>query len=176
MFGGEKNGELIHVSRTISSIKDPQGRIVALSTIHRDITEARAAQEAMIRSEEILRGIADNSPYVIYLKDKNFRFLKVNKAFEDLYGVTEAEMIGQLAPRWFDRKIVDELIRQDKIVLSSGKPYESEFEFFDVAGESHLIHSIKFPVFDNNGEVYGTGGLTIDRTELKATERALALS
>jgi PAS domain S-box-containing protein len=148
----------------------------AYQIVARDITEARVAEDALIRSEELLCVITDNSPYVIYLKDKNFRFLKFNKAFEKLYGVTEPEIIGRQGPHWLDQALIDELIRQDKIVLSSGKPYESEFEFIDPVGETHFIQSIKFPVFDSNGDVYGSGGITIDRTEFKLAEHALTRS
>jgi PAS domain S-box-containing protein len=150
---------------------EPAHQIIA-----RDITDARTAQEALNRSEELLRGITDNSPHVVYLKDKNLRFLKVNKAFEKLYGASEPEVIDQFFPEGFDQNIADELNRQEKIVLSSGEPYEYEFEFTGLDGETHHIHSIKFPVFDSNGEVFGCGGISTDRTEFKLAERALAQS
>ena len=50
-----KNGELVEVAVTVSPIKDPQGKIVGLSTISRDITEKKRAQESLKRAEKQIR-------------------------------------------------------------------------------------------------------------------------
>jgi len=171
-----KDGALIKILLTISPIKNARGEIVALSTINRDITEARVAQEALIRSEEILRAITDNSPSIIYLKDRDSNLLKVNKAYGELYGVAESEVIGQRGDNWLGEVLTRELLRQDQIVLTTGKPHDFEFEFVDSAGDTHYMHSVKFPVIDKNGQIYGTGGISTDITQYKLAERALAQS
>jgi PAS domain S-box-containing protein len=48
-----KNGELVHISLTISPICDATGRIVGISKIARDITERRLAEAALIESERM---------------------------------------------------------------------------------------------------------------------------
>ncbi|GEM_PF-640685 len=50
-----KNGELVEVVVTVSPIKDPEGKIVGLSTISRDITEKKRAQESLKKAEEQIR-------------------------------------------------------------------------------------------------------------------------
>ncbi len=50
-----KDGELIHISLTYSPIKDEQGRIVAVSTIGRDITEQKKADRALLDNARIKR-------------------------------------------------------------------------------------------------------------------------
>lgn len=50
-----KAGELIHISLTYSPIKDPQGRVVAVSTIGRDITEQKKAALALLDNARINR-------------------------------------------------------------------------------------------------------------------------
>ncbi len=47
-----KDGELIDVSLGISPIKDPGGKIVGISTIARDITEHKKAEEALRQAKE----------------------------------------------------------------------------------------------------------------------------
>jgi PAS domain S-box-containing protein len=50
-----KNGTLIHISLTISPVKDRQGKITGASKIVRDITESKQAEAARKRVEEDLR-------------------------------------------------------------------------------------------------------------------------
>ncbi len=43
----KKNGQLIHMSLAVSPIRDPDGRIIAASTIGRDVTERRQTEEEL---------------------------------------------------------------------------------------------------------------------------------
>ena len=47
----KKNGSHVHVSLTISTVKDRQGNIIGASTIARDITERKQAEAALKESE-----------------------------------------------------------------------------------------------------------------------------
>jgi|GEM_PF-1276668 len=51
----KKNGELIFMSLTYSPVKDEQGRVVALSTIGRDITERKKAERLLLENARINR-------------------------------------------------------------------------------------------------------------------------
>jgi PAS domain S-box-containing protein len=48
-----KNGRLVSVSLTISPVRDAHGRVVAASTIARDITQTKMAEEALRNSERL---------------------------------------------------------------------------------------------------------------------------
>lgn len=48
-----KDGQLIHISLTISPIRDTDGRIVGISKIARDITERKIAEAALFESERM---------------------------------------------------------------------------------------------------------------------------
>ncbi len=53
----KKNGDFIDVSITLSSVKDSSGKIVGVSSIMRDITERKRAEESLRKHEEQLRRI-----------------------------------------------------------------------------------------------------------------------
>jgi two-component system CheB/CheR fusion protein len=48
-----KSGRILNVSLTISPVRDPEGKIVAASSIARDITQTRMAEEAIRNSERL---------------------------------------------------------------------------------------------------------------------------
>ena len=61
-----KDGTLIHVSLTVSPIKDQSGRIIGASKIARDITERRKSEqerEHLLASEQLARAKAEEAEY-----------------------------------------------------------------------------------------------------------------
>lgn len=67
----KKDGTLIPVSITLSPIHDDQGRVIAFSGISRDISERKRYEEALIRSEEKYRLIAENMTDLVTILDAN---------------------------------------------------------------------------------------------------------
>jgi PAS domain S-box-containing protein len=91
-----KEGNRIYVSVTISPMKDVGGRVVGSSTITRDITERKRAQEDLEKSEERFSKVFRRSPTALSLtSSKTQLYLDVNEAFERLSGYTREELIGK---------------------------------------------------------------------------------
>jgi PAS domain S-box-containing protein len=61
----------------------------------RDITPRHVAQEALERSEERFRRLFDASPIALAVSDADLRFLRINRAYCEMVGYTENELIGQ---------------------------------------------------------------------------------
>ncbi|MFA7003958.1 MAG: PAS domain S-box protein, partial [Verrucomicrobiia bacterium] len=65
-----KDGRDIHVSLTVSPIKDGTGHIVGASTIARDITERKRAEEELRRVNRALRMLSDSNQTLIRTTDE----------------------------------------------------------------------------------------------------------
>ncbi len=136
----------------------------------RDITTRRRAEEALRLSEQRFRAILDHSPTAIYLKDNEGRYVLVNRRFVESFGL-DREPIGETAFAFQRRELAEAIRKQDRKVLTSGKPMTIEREMPHPNGEVRNEVSTKFPIFGPSGMVTGVGGITTDITDLKAAER-----
>jgi two-component system cell cycle sensor histidine kinase/response regulator CckA len=90
-----KNGALIHVSVTTSPIKDVSGKIVAASSISRDITERKRAEAALRESEENYRKLVELSPDGILIQSEG-KYVYLNSAAVEILGAkTTGQIIGK---------------------------------------------------------------------------------
>jgi PAS domain S-box-containing protein len=97
---------------TMQRNQNPDGQYVA-QIISYEITERKAAEEALRSSEEKFSSIFQYSPdsvAVIGLEDRTF--LDINQAFTQLFGFTREEVIGKT---WIELGLMDNLVRQQKM-------------------------------------------------------------
>ncbi len=89
-----KDGRRLDVSLTVSPIKDFAGNLVGASTIGRDITERRRTEGELRLSEARFRAMIEQSPLSIQVLSPDGQTLQVNRAWEELWGVTLQHVAG----------------------------------------------------------------------------------
>lgn len=90
-----KTGKRIHVSLSISPVKDSSGKIVGISRIGRDITERKLAEAALRESEEKFHGVFWDAGVGMVIVSPEGRFLATNRAFCACLGYTEEELLAK---------------------------------------------------------------------------------
>ena len=91
----KKSGEEIPVDLTVSPVKDANGQVVGASTIARDITDRKRADELLRKSETQYRLLFDSNPIPMYVFHRqSLRFLAVNQAAIQRYGFSEQEFFA----------------------------------------------------------------------------------
>ena len=123
-------------------------------------------------SEARWQAVLDNTTAVIYIKDTQGRYLLINREFEGLFHVTQAQVIGKTDYDLFPVSMADAFRKNDQKVLETRTPLEFE-EVAPRDGQCRTYISIKFPLCDPAGKPCSVCGISTDITERKRAEKKL---
>jgi len=132
----------------------------------------RNRTEANLRAnEQMYRQILDSISDMVFVKDRNFRMFWANKAFRDYYNMTNDELKGILDSKFNEPEFTKQYNEADAHVLITGNTIEIlEEPVTRHDGQVHLFHTIKAPLFGENGEVVKLVGVARNITERKQAE------
>ena len=132
-----KAGELLEVSLTISPIKDEVGGIVGASTIARDITESKKAQEILRRNAEEIHDLYNNAPCGYHSLAQDGTFLRIND--------TELRWLGYSREEIIDKKKFSQLITAESLEI-----FERNFPSFKERG---WVRDLEFDMVRKDGSI-----------------------
>ncbi|MDC0677611.1 AAA family ATPase [Sorangium atrum] len=138
--------------------------------IEQENAERRRAERELRESQATLQAIVDNSAAAIYLKDRDGRYLLVNRRAGRIFGMKAEQLVGKTGAELLPATLVEATSDHDRKVLEAGVPMEFEEEVL-IDGELRTHLSIKFPL----GEGVMPGvlcGISTDITERKRAELA----
>src|SRR4030043_376423 len=120
-----------------------------------------------INQNYMLQTLINNFPDHIYIKDKNSRFLIVNKAKANFMDKEPQDLIGKTDLDFFPQQRSDEYLKDEKHVMKTGKPIIDKVEIVLYKGKNFWMSSRKIPWYDENGNIMGTMGISRDITVRK---------
>ncbi len=142
-------------------------------------TQARAAAEALRKNRDLLQAVLDNVPARVSVKDRERRYVLINKFGLESWGVTAEQALGR---RREEFRAPMELKEQDRVtaivaarddkVIATGEPmlfYEDAWVDRHGADTHHLVS--KVPLRDAAGTVDSVLTVSMDITQLKRAER-----
>ena len=135
--------------------------------VGRDITRRKQAEDALEQEQSLLKTFMDNTPDHIYFKDKESRFIRINKAQTNLFRLSDAqEAIGKTDAEFFTEEHAQQAYKDEQKVIRSGKPMAAKEEKETwTSGEETWVSTTKAPLFDKSGQIMGTFGISRDITE-----------
>ena len=134
--------------------------------INRDISEQKRVQEMERENEARLRLITDNvAANIIYL-DSNQRYRFLNKNMADVLGLLPDEVLGKCASEIQGEEMYRQVAPYLEAALG-GEEVTFERSRTAANGITRSYQSTYLPHFDENGEVLGVYGLSVDITEPK---------
>ena len=149
-------------------IQQLQEEIIRLQA---DLKKAEVENRELNVFKYQIDAIFDNVPAEIYLKDSEGRYLKINRQFEKIFGVKNDDLIGKLPFDVHDPELAQSTRDQDLAVLTTGRVVRREEHARLVTDNKlHTLLTIKFPVYNESGEINGLGAVVTDITEQKQAE------
>ena len=151
-----------------------------ISTIHND-EGISSLEENLIESRksigDYLVTILENIPDMVFIKDaKQLRFVFINRAGEELLGITATELIGRNDYDFFPEDQANFFTRKDREVLESGLVLDiPEEEIITKSRDVRILHTKKVPILDDEGKPVFLLGISEDITHRKQTEEAARL-
>ena len=134
----------------------------------RDVVDRRLQQ-----TNTFLESLLENIPTMIFVKDAHeLRFVRFNRAGEQLLGYPREELIGKNDRDFFPQDQADFFIGKDREVLAHGKVSDIPEEEIDTRMQGRrILHTCKVPIYDADGKPSMLLGISMDITEQKLSER-----
>jgi diguanylate cyclase (GGDEF)-like protein/PAS domain S-box-containing protein len=155
-----KDGTLVHVSLTISPIKDGQGRVVGVSRTARDISARRAAEEELFREKELAQVTLQSIGDAVITTDPVGSITYINPVAESMTGWRNAHAIGRPLGEVF--RIIDGTTREALPVPMRAALRDNRRNgpianttLISRNGREIAVESSASPIHDRGGQVVG---------------------
>ncbi|HUT94750.1 MAG TPA: response regulator [Thermoguttaceae bacterium] len=174
----KKGDETRYVQVLKSAIRDAGGEVVGVQVVFWDVTARRKAEAALEKERYLLHALMDNLPHHIYFKDAQSCFIRINRALAAGFGLSDAaEAVGRSDADFFAQEHVREARADEQQVMQTGQPLvdKEERETWP-DGRETWVTTTKLSLYDEEGRVVGTFGISRDITEQKQAAEALRIS
>ncbi|MDP9477609.1 MAG: PAS domain S-box protein [Actinomycetota bacterium] len=176
-----KDGSIVWINLTVSLVREDSGEPAYFITVIEDISQRKLAEEALRMSERRFRTVIEQSPLSIQILSPDGRTLRVNRAFEELWGVTLEDIEGynMLEDQQLVEKGIMPYIRQGFAGEPAAIPaiaYDPEQTIPGLSSHEEpkrWVRAFIYPVTDEAGNVREVVLMHEDVTERKRAEESL---
>lgn len=119
--------------------------------------------------------ILDHIPGLIFYKDKNNKFIRVNKYIADALKMSKSEIEGKSAEEIYPIEDAKKYFEDDLAVIKSGQSKLNIEEKWETEEECRWVSTSKIPFKNYKEEIIGILGLSFDITERKRDEQRIKI-
>ena len=163
-------------------IKTPDGRAIKIVNkplenggwiaTHEDITERQRAEIERDRNRKFIDLILENVPVPVFVKDAtDRRFVLVNRAAEEFWGISRSEVIGRTSYGVFSAPDADSFTERDDELILLGGLLDSERDINTPRNGIRRASVTRLTIKDDNGGPKYLIGVIRDITEQRRLER-----
>lgn len=163
------DGSHIWVDLTVSPILSHDGEVERVLSVSHDISESKETERALVEEKQKMDSLFNNAQDAVNIMDLEGNILRVNPAWEALYGWQQDEVVGSLNPITHKTRVafwVKRIVNHESIEPFQGVAFRKDGKQLYVSASLYRIH-------DADGNVIAMVGSTRDITIRKEAERKL---
>jgi PAS domain S-box-containing protein len=167
----QRDGGILWLSDSATAVRDETGQVVRYEGTVRDITDQKRAEDAIAEGRRLLQEVIDTVPAVINVKDKELRYILMNRYMAGIFGIEPSDAIGRTTSDLMSRYGAQKTDENDKRVLVAGRElgfYEEEYIDSSGAMRQWLVN--KLPLLDAKGDIENIVTVALDIGERKRGE------
>jgi len=166
-----RDGGVLWLSDSATVVRNEAGEVIRYEGTVRDITDQKRAEDAIAEGRRLLQQVIDTVPAVINVKNKQLRYVLMNRYMAGIFGVEPGDAIGRTTSELMSRYGAKKTDANDKQVLATGRGlgfYEEEY--MDASGHMRQWLVNKLPLLDSDGEIENIVTVALDIGERKRGE------
>jgi PAS domain S-box-containing protein len=167
----QRSGAILWLSDSATVVRDDSGEVIRYEGTVRDITDQKRAEDAIAEGRRLLQQVIDTVPAVINVKDKQLRYVLMNRYMAGIFDIEPADAIGHTTTDLMSRYGARKTDENDRRVLEAGRGlgfYEEEY--LDSSGNLRQWLVNKLPLLDADGEIENIVTVALDIGERKRGE------
>ena len=146
----------------------------SLMRLNREVGERQHGAEVLTNERNLLRTLMDLLPTLIYVKDRDSRFLVANVACANFMGAaTPEELIGKTDAKFYPPAVAAGFLAEELPVFDGTPLVEKEQRSGVAGGFQQVLLTTKVPLRGGDGKIIGLVGVSIDITERQRARQLL---
>jgi PAS domain S-box-containing protein len=168
-----KDGRRLHISLTVSPVRDAEGRIIGASKVARDVTARKQAEEALRASELRFRTLTAHAPVGIFTTDPEGNYVFVNECWCEMAGLSSGQARGRDWACALHPEDRERVVHEWRAAAEAGRQFADEYRFLTPDGKVTWLQGRAVGLCDETGQVSGYIGTLTDVTERRQAVEAL---
>lgn len=136
-----------------------------------EIEMRKSVEKELKENLSILESLTSTLPTPVCYKDLTYRFTACNSAYEEYFGLSEMDIVGNRAHDLFDPEVADPCLAMDIDLLEHKIRQSREVSFISKEGNKKHFIFTKALLTDEGGAPSGIVCVFVDTTEQKEHER-----
>ena len=127
-------------------------------------------EDALAESKTRLQAVIDAAPSLIFVRDRDGRYVVSNREFARLHGLEPQDVEGKTPYDFCPTDVAEGYIAADRRVMEAAQSNTWQEDITYKDGTVRTVLATKFPVLGLGGDVVGVGVVSTDVTDLAQTQ------